>query len=113
MNEIAVHPMQSEEWGEARKKMGIRVEKIIENDSVFQFTIHHIPHTPFSIGYLPRSVMPTENVLRQLSDFGKKNNLLFIKIEPYISQDESCKLQATSFSNLLTPFSPNGHRLLI
>ena len=97
MNEIAIHPMQTEEWGEARKKMGIQVEKFIENDNIFQFTIHPIPYSPFSVGYLPRSVMPTENVLKQLFEFGKKNNLIFIKIEPYISYDTGLQLETLNF----------------
>lgn len=92
MNTLADHPMQSTEWSEARKKMGTRVEKIIENNHVFQFTIHPIPYSPFSIGYLPRSTMPTESVLKQLFEFGKKNNLLFVKIEPYVSYEEGNKL---------------------
>ena len=103
MNEIAIHPMQTEEWGEARKKMGIQVEKFVENDNIFQFTIHPIPHSPFSIGYLPRSVMPTENVLKQLFEFGKKNNLIFIKIEPYISYDTSLQLETLSFKLYKSP----------
>ncbi len=89
MNDLAQHPMQSVEWGEARKKMGIRVERIIENENVYQLTIHPIPHSPFSIGYLPRSVLPTTDVLRQLLEFGKKNNLIFVKLEPYVHYDVS------------------------
>lgn len=84
MNTYAHHPMQTEEWGEARKKMGVRVERIQDGDALFQFTIHPIPYTPYSIGYLPRSVQPSESALKKLYEFGKKNNLIFIKFEPYI-----------------------------
>lgn len=82
-NSLANHPLQTWEWGEARKKMGIRVEKFVENDSIFQMTIHPIPHLPFSIGYIPRSIFPSESVQQKLYEFGKKNNLIFIKFEPY------------------------------
>lgn len=58
-------------------------------------TIHPIPHTPFRIGYIPRSVFPTQDVIQWLYSYGKKNNILFIKIEPnelkeklYTSQPE-------------------------
>ena len=102
-NEMAQHPMQSWEWGEARKKMGVRVEKIIEGDSIFQFTIHPIPHTPFSVGYLPRSIKPTESVLTQLYELGKKNKLILIKFEPYIQNNESYKLQVTSCKLIPSP----------
>jgi len=97
MNELAKHPMQTEEWGDARKKMGVRVEKIIQDGNVFQFTIHPIPYTPYSIGYLPRSTTPSASVMKQLYDFGKNNNLLFIKLEPYVSFDEFQKLHVTSY----------------
>jgi lipid II:glycine glycyltransferase (peptidoglycan interpeptide bridge formation enzyme) len=102
-NKRALHPMQTWEWGEARKKMGLRVEKIIDGDSIFQFTIHPIPHTSFSIGYLPRSPMPTETVLRQLYEFGKKNNLLLVKMEPYISYEEGRKLKISNFQIAESP----------
>ena len=102
-NKIAIHPMQSWEWGEARKKIGIHVEKIVEDQSLFQFTVHSIPYSPFSIGYLPRSVLPTNNVLKNLFEFGKKNKLIFIKIEPYIYYDESYKLLTTNYTLLKSP----------
>jgi len=96
-NKYAHHPMQTWEWGEARKKMGIRVEKFIENESVFQMTIHPIPHLPFSIGYVPRSLLPTNHMIKLWYEFGKKNNLIFIKFEPYVSFDEEKKLPVTRY----------------
>jgi len=95
-NELAAHPMQTWEWGEARKKLGVRVEKINTDSDIFQFTIHPIPNTPYSIGYLPRSVIPTDEVIKKLYDFGKRNNVLFIKFEPYIKYEEGLKLGALS-----------------
>lgn len=83
-NTIANHPMQTWEWGEARKAVGVRVVKIQTDGTVFQMTIHPIPYTPYSIGYIPRSEIPSQSALTQLNEFGKKNNVIFIKIEPYI-----------------------------
>lgn len=100
-NMMAQHPMQSWEWGEARQKMGIRVERFVESGSIFQFTIHSIPYSPFFIGYLPRSAMPTKDVLKHLYEFGKKNNLLFIKIEPYVLFDD--RLPTTNYQLLTSP----------
>src|SRR3990172_7256015 len=82
-NEKANHPMQSWEWGEARKKMGIEVLRLQDEKNVFQLTFHKIPYTNFKIGYLPRSVLPVKELLKFLLDYGKKNNVIFIKIEPY------------------------------
>jgi len=84
-NKHAVHPMQSWEWGEARKQMGIeviRVEETGPQHNVFQLTIHAIPYTPYKIGYLPRSVFPSKQVIDFLYNYGRKNNIVSIKLEP-------------------------------
>ncbi|MFH0773307.1 MAG: peptidoglycan bridge formation glycyltransferase FemA/FemB family protein [bacterium] len=105
-NNMANHPMQSWEWGEARKKMGIRVEKFVENENIFQFTVHPIPYSPFSVGYLPRSVIPTEVVLKRLYEFGKNNGLLFIKIEPYTPYESNVKFDISNLKLI-----PSSHPL--
>jgi lipid II:glycine glycyltransferase (peptidoglycan interpeptide bridge formation enzyme) len=86
-NSVAPHPMQAWQWGEARHAMGLPVIRLgeFENEqlkNVFQFTVHKIPGTPFKLGYLPRSVIPSEAVFHFLFEYGKKHNLIFIKIEP-------------------------------
>ncbi len=101
-NEIAIHPLQSWEWGEARKKMGIEVLRIGEFNkdklsNVYQITFHKIPfvlmHWGFyffqpKIGYLPRSEFPSKQVLEFLVNYGKKYGVIFIKIEPYVKSSE-------------------------
>ncbi len=87
-NKLATHPLQSWQWGEARQKMGIEVLRIGEYSkkqitNVFQLTLHPIPYTLFKIGYLPRSNFPTNESLKFLYDYAKKNKVIFIKIEPY------------------------------
>jgi len=82
-NQFAMHPMQSWQWGKARNTMGIKVLRIEDEKNIYQLTIHPVPHTNLKIGYLPRSVMPTKKVIEFLIDYGKKNKLIFIKIEPY------------------------------
>lgn len=86
-NTVAYHPLQSWEWGEARAKMGIEVLRIGEFEgerlqNAFQITFHPLPFSNFKIGYLPRSVFPTQTVLDFLKQEGKKMNCVFIKIEP-------------------------------
>ncbi len=86
-NKIAPHPLQSWQWGEARKKMGIEVVRLGEYDgdlleNVYQITFHPVPYTPFKIGYVPRSQFPTQQVLDFLHDYGKKRKTIFIKFEP-------------------------------
>ena len=98
-NNIVFHPLQTWEWGEARKKTGVEVLRLGEyklNDlvNVFQLSFHKIPKTNFKVGYLPRSVLPSTDVLNFLSDYSKKNRIIFIKIEPNI---EKSKIQSPNF----------------
>lgn len=99
-NKLTHHPLQTYEWGSARKKTGVEVLRLggYENNqltNVFQLTFHKIPKTNLRVGYLPRSVFPTKDVLDFLYDYAKKNKIIFIKIEPYIqkSQITNNKLQ--------------------
>ncbi|MDH7476666.1 MAG: peptidoglycan bridge formation glycyltransferase FemA/FemB family protein [Microgenomates group bacterium] len=87
-NQKAQHPLQSWQWGEVRKKMGIEILRIGEFDkeslkNVFTISFHKIPFVPLKIGYLPRSVLPSVETLNFLFKYGKRNNSIFIKIEPY------------------------------
>ena len=75
-NKLALHPLQSWEWGEVRKKTGISVIRIgeFENETlknVFTMTIHPVPYTPFKIGYIPRSILPTVGLLQSDEDLLK------------------------------------------
>lgn len=107
-NQLAVHPLQSWQWGQARKKMGIEILRIGEYSynriiNVYQLTFHKIPFTKYRIGYLPRSVFPTNEVLTFLNDYGKKNKIIFIKIEPYLFNNSTRK----QYNNLI----PSPHPL--
>lgn len=77
-NSNSIHPMQSLEWDEFRKKTGLKV--IRENG--FQLTIHKIPHTPWTVGYLPKSPMPTKEIIAKLREIGKKEKCIFMQLEP-------------------------------
>ncbi|MBI2031527.1 MAG: peptidoglycan bridge formation glycyltransferase FemA/FemB family protein [Candidatus Levybacteria bacterium] len=79
-NKHVNHPLQAWEWGEFRKKTGI---KVIRGDS-FQLTIHKIPKMPWSIGYLPKGNMPDKKLIEELKKIGKENNCIFIQLEPNV-----------------------------
>lgn len=92
-NNKAIHPLSSWEWGEARKKLGTEVLRIgeFENNKlqdVFQMTFHPIPHTPYTVGYLPRSVVPSRDVLNLVKEESLKRKSVFTKIEPYVEADD-------------------------
>ncbi len=79
-NKKVNHPLQSWEWGEFRKKTGIRVIR----EEGFQMTIHQIPHMPWNIGYLPKGNLPDKKLISKLTEIGKKEKCIFIQLEPNI-----------------------------
>ncbi len=83
------HPLQSVEWGEFRKKTGVKIIKI----PGIQITIHKIPHTPWNIGYVPKGPLPTKNMITELKKIGKQEKCVFIQLEPNIIATENLKLK--------------------
>ena len=86
-NKVVTHPLQSYEWGEFREKEGIKVIRrgIFEKDklvSAFQLTIHKIPRTPYTIGYLPKGQLPTKEIIAELKKIGEEEKCIFIQLEP-------------------------------
>ena len=102
-NNQALHPLQTWEWGEARKKTGVEVLRLFDGKNVFQLTFHRLPIADYRIGYLPRSVLPSTEVLNFISDYCKKNKIIFIKIEPYVEKSE---LKPTTYN-----LQPSPHPL--
>lgn len=89
-DKIVSHPLQSFAWGEFRKKTGVAVERVgmFEGKnlmSAFQATFHPIPRTTYTAGYLPKGLMPDEQMLAAIRDVGKKHNALFVKLEPNVA----------------------------
>jgi len=110
-NKLAFHPLQTWEWGEARKKTGVEVLRLSDGKNVFQITFHKIPKTNYKIGYLPRSVFPTNELLNFLFDYCKKNKIIFVKIEPNVIKNLESKVQNSELkilnSKLLIINSPH------
>ncbi len=90
---VVNHPLQTYEWGEFRVKTGVKVvrrgffnkNKLI---SGFQLTVHPVPHTPFTIGYLPKGELPTKEMLSELLKIGREEKCIFIQLEPNIENQE-------------------------
>ena len=88
-NKLAPHPLQAWEWGEFRLKTGIEVVRLgryVENKLVetAQLTIHQLPFTSFTIGYLPKSRIPSREMIAKLHEIGKQYKCIFIKLEPNV-----------------------------
>lgn len=82
-NKHVDHPLQSWEWGEFRQAMSTDVSRI----SCGQLTFHHIPHTPWCVGYFPKGLKPTKQMIDSLIKLGKQKNAIFIQLEPNISNN--------------------------
>ena len=90
------HPLQSFEWGEFRKKTGVKVIRrgVIEKNlpagrqgkilNPYQITIHQTPGFPYFIGYFPKGELPSEELLNELKEIGNKQRLSFIQLEPNV-----------------------------
>lgn len=110
-NKIVTHPLQSYEWGEFRKKTGVKVirqgfssqGKLIDG---FTLTIHKIPRLPFTIGYLPKSTLPTKNLISELKKIGKNEKCLFIQLEPNVIKNDESEKMMTALS-----LKPSAHPL--
>jgi lipid II:glycine glycyltransferase (peptidoglycan interpeptide bridge formation enzyme) len=94
------HPLQSKQWAIFREKTGVKVVKLKD----FFITIHKIPHTKYTIGYLPKGPDINLKLIKDLTEIGKKENCIFIQIEPNI---KSKKIKNYNFKNL----KPSAHPL--
>ena len=77
-----MHPLQSPKWGEFREKTGVKVVR----ENGLQITIHPVPHTKFTIGYLPKGPEINQAMLNELLEIGKKENCIFIQLEPNVEK---------------------------
>lgn len=110
-NSVVNHPLQSYEWGEFREKTGVKVirrgfETKGKLTDGFQLTIHKIPKTPYTIGYLPKGNPPTKEMLQELKRIGNEENCVFIQLEPNIQ-----KKQNTKYEILKKNTVPSAHPL--
>lgn len=105
-NNLSTHPLQSWEWGEFRKAWGNQVVRL----SFGQLTLHKIPFTPFKIGMFIKGPRPSASMIKELKVLGKKENLIFIKMEPNVLKTDSLvsllkKSGALPGKTLFTPTS--------
>ncbi|HVZ67484.1 MAG TPA: peptidoglycan bridge formation glycyltransferase FemA/FemB family protein [Patescibacteria group bacterium] len=90
-NKVVDHPLQSYEWGEFRKKTGVKVirrglvrdlpagRQVVDG---FTLTLHKVPKTKYYIGYLPKGNKPTPQILEEIKRIGIENKCIFIQLEP-------------------------------
>lgn len=98
-NTIVTHPLQSWDWGEFRKAMGIDVARLARTSNSklvdgWQITFHNIPRTSYTIGYFPKGPKPSNEMIRELTVLGKQKNAIFIQLEPNIRIDSKLHVQS-------------------
>ncbi|MDR0463378.1 MAG: peptidoglycan bridge formation glycyltransferase FemA/FemB family protein [Pseudomonadales bacterium] len=92
------HPLQSWQWGEFKKEMGQKVERIgfFENDHLthgLQMTFHQVPVLGGTVGYVPKGFMPDLEQMGAIKQIAKKHQAIFVKIEPNVAiADSSSKV---------------------
>lgn len=90
-NEAVNHPLQTWEWGDFRQSTGIDIVRLGVFDKSklvkgYTITFHSVPKTSFTIGYLPKSVMPDKLLFEALEKITKQKKCIFVKIEPDIKK---------------------------
>ncbi len=100
-NEVVNHPLQSYEWGEFRKKTGVKVIRkgLLKNGQIvdgFTLTLHKIPKLKLYIGYLPKGNLPNEETIEELQKIGRENNCIFIQLEPNVRANSEHKILETT-----------------
>lgn len=109
-NQVVHHPLQTWEWGEFRKKTGLKVERIgfFENGTLtkaIQVSFHPIPVLGGTAGYLPKSFMPDDEQIAALKQLGSAQRAVFIKLEPDVAHPSD---SATSFRQIDQFLQDNG-----
>lgn len=116
-NKLVTHVLQSWQWGEFREQMGLTVLRygLFDADKLkiaFQLTLHPIPFTDKTVGYLPKGPFLDKELAIALKEIGKKYNCAFIKLEPNIEVGSSEEKIDNSFKKSLKPLFSKHNFLL-
>jgi lipid II:glycine glycyltransferase (peptidoglycan interpeptide bridge formation enzyme) len=111
---LAKHPLQSWAWGEARARMGTEIVRVIEshdgNDRAsFLMTVHPLPGG-FTIGYVPRSEIPSPEVFAFLAEYALSRRMIFIKFEPDADRTSANETAIADLADEI-PLKRSSHQL--
>lgn len=90
---LASHPLQSWAWGEFREKTGLSIVRLgrFRDDQLVettQVTVHKIPKLPLSVGYWPRGVIPSDEMIEAVTEALRKYRAIFVTMEPNVLADK-------------------------
>lgn len=84
INDIATHPLQTTYWGNFRREWG---NEVLETPWGI-LTLHGLPLTPYKLAIFEKGPAPTPEMLAGLKEIARKNNIIFVKLEPNCQKDE-------------------------
>lgn len=93
-----MHPLQSTAWEEFKRSTGVstsRVEDIL-------ITWHKISFTPWCIGYVPKSQLPTLPEIRAIEKEAKGKQAILVRLEPDATRQEA-KRWLQAYREILQP----------
>lgn len=93
-NKLSSHPLQSWEWGEFRKKTGIKVLRIGKFNKgilqeAIQLTLHMLPMGMGNVGYIAKSKIPSKELHSEILRIAKNNSCIFVKFEPNVIKNSA------------------------
>lgn len=92
-----MHPTQSPQWGEFRKKTGNLVSVV----NGLQIIWSKIPRTPWYFGTLSKSRMPSNKDIKRLRNEGIKLGGIGIRIEPEVLKNKALSAQRSALNKLV------------
>ena len=113
---LACHPLQTWAWGEFRRQTGLAVsrfgrfegKKLVETA---QISWHRLPHLPLTVGYWPKGVIPSAEMVEAVSREANRQRAILVKLEPNILAETGSKtLQKLTPAFPLRPGRPQFTR---
>lgn len=91
-NHPNAHLLQMGEWGELKKDFGWKPVRVVSGNVAAQILFRRLP-LGFTIGYIPKPLpgndLQSDEFWREIDSICKRNNAVFLKIEPDLWSDES------------------------
>ena len=79
-----------------------------EIKSTYQMTIHPLPFSHLTIGYVPKSSLPNPEMVSDMKRVGKEENCIYIQLEPNVTKNSQFSiLNSQLLSSHHALFTPN------
>jgi len=108
---VVKHPLQSWAWGDFKAATGHTVERLgfFEGKKLVsgvQVIFNRLPGFNYTVGYVPRGIMPDQDQLESLKSLANKHNAIYIKLEPNVATKQGS--QNSAYEQVITFLKKNG-----